>query len=160
MPAPPAFRSSCPSVVLRLRADGDGDGYADIWRSEADAFASIANYLQQAGWKRGVPWAVPARVPRDAQPRGDPQPDQPAALPGGVPPPQPLADRRRMARAGRRLDRPGLPDTELAALMETDGRLCARPICITTNYRAILDYNCSNFYAMSIGLLADAIARG
>ena len=30
---------------------------------------------------------------------------------------------------------------------------------LTNNYRAILDYNCSNFYAMSVGLLADAIAR-
>ena len=30
---------------------------------------------------------------------------------------------------------------------------------LTTNYRAILDYNCSNFYAISVGVLADAIAR-
>ncbi len=30
---------------------------------------------------------------------------------------------------------------------------------LTTNYRAILDYNCSNFYAMAVGLLANAIAR-
>ena len=29
---------------------------------------------------------------------------------------------------------------------------------LTTNYRAILDYNCSNFYALSVGLLANAIA--
>ncbi len=28
-----------PTVALRLRADGDGDGHADIWRSEADAFS-------------------------------------------------------------------------------------------------------------------------
>jgi membrane-bound lytic murein transglycosylase B len=33
-----------PSVALKLRADGDGDGYADIWRNEDDAFASIANH--------------------------------------------------------------------------------------------------------------------
>ena len=29
---------------------------------------------------------------------------------------------------------------------------------LTNNYRSILDYNCSNFYALSVGLLADAIA--
>ena len=52
-----------PSVVLRLRADGDGDGYGDIWRSEADGLASIANYLRNAGWKPGVPWGVAVRVP-------------------------------------------------------------------------------------------------
>ena len=52
-----------PSVALRLRTDGDGDGYADIWRNEDDAFASIANYLRDAGWKRNVPWGVPVRIP-------------------------------------------------------------------------------------------------
>ncbi len=52
-----------PSVALRLRADGDGDGYADIWRNEDDAFASIANYLRDAGWKRNVPWGVPVQIP-------------------------------------------------------------------------------------------------
>ena len=30
---------------------------------------------------------------------------------------------------------------------------------LTGNYRVILDYNCSNFYAMSVGVLADAIVR-
>ena len=28
---------------------------------------------------------------------------------------------------------------------------------LSTNYRAILDYNCSNFYALAVGLLADRI---
>ena len=30
---------------------------------------------------------------------------------------------------------------------------------LTGNYRVILDYNCSNFYALSVGLLSDEIAR-
>ena len=52
----------------------------------------------------------------------------------------------------------GLPDTELATLMETPGAY-ADAYLLTNNYRAILDYNCSNFYAMGVGLLANAIAR-
>ena len=52
-----------PSVALRLRADGDGDGYADIWRTSSTAFASIANYLRDAGWKPNVPWGIPVRTP-------------------------------------------------------------------------------------------------
>ena len=51
-----------------------------------------------------------------------------------------------------------LPDNEMVALMETNGAY-APGYLITTNYRAILDYNCSNYYAMSVGLLSDAIAR-
>ena len=49
-----------------------------------------------------------------------------------------------------------LPQTELATLMETPGAY-ADGYLLTSNYRAILDYNCSNFYALSVGLLADAI---
>jgi membrane-bound lytic murein transglycosylase B len=52
----------------------------------------------------------------------------------------------------------GLPDNELATLMETPGAY-APGYLLTENYRAILDYNCSNYYAMGVGLLANAIAR-
>ena len=58
-----------PSVALRLRADGDGDGYADIWANELDGLASIATYLRDAGWKPNVAWGIPVRAPADAQPR-------------------------------------------------------------------------------------------
>ena len=43
-----------------------------------------------------------------------------------------------------------LPDSELASLIEPDGPY-ATAFLLTTNYRAILDYNCSNFYAISWG---------
>jgi membrane-bound lytic murein transglycosylase B len=52
-----------PSTVLRLRADGDGDGRAEIWTSQVDGLASIANYLKESGWKAGVPWGIAVRVP-------------------------------------------------------------------------------------------------
>ncbi len=52
-----------PTVALRLRADGDGDGFADLWSNEDDAFASIANYLRDAGWKPNVPWGTAVRTP-------------------------------------------------------------------------------------------------
>jgi membrane-bound lytic murein transglycosylase B len=49
-------------------------------------------------------------------------------------------------------------DTEMASLIEPDGP-GRTAYLLTTNYRTILDYNCSNFYALSVGLLADAVAR-
>jgi membrane-bound lytic murein transglycosylase B len=55
--------------------------------------------------------------------------------------------------------RKSIAETEMATLIEPDGR-DATAYLLTTNYRAILDYNCSNFYALSVGLLADAIAGG
>jgi membrane-bound lytic murein transglycosylase B len=147
-----------PSVVLRLRADGDGDGYADIWRSEPDAFASIANYLRDAGWKPGVPWGVPVAVPPTLNR---------TAIRSNIQPPRCPAVFNRHSRwltvaewrslgvvpTGR-----GLPETELATLMETPGAY-APGYLLTANYRAILEYNCSNYYGMGVGLLANAIAR-
>jgi len=148
-----------PSVVLRLRQDGDGDGYADVWRSEDDAFASIANYLRDAGWKRGMPWGVPVTVPATLNR---------AAIQSRVHSPRCPAVFKRHSRwltvgewrslgvlpTGR-----GLPDGELATLMEAPGGY-APGYLLTRNYYAILDYNCSNYYALSVGLLANAIASG
>jgi peptidoglycan lytic transglycosylase B len=146
-----------PSVVLRLRADGDGDGYADIWRSEADGLASIANYLRNAGWKPGIPWGVAARVPPTLNR---------AALRSTLRAPkcQRVYSRHSRWLTMREWRSLGvvpygwLPDHEMATLLEPDGPNRTAYL-LTSNYRAILDYNCSNFYALSVGLLANAIAR-
>src|SRR3546814_19856120 len=45
-----------------------------------------------------------------------------------------------------------------ATLIEADGP-GGRAFLTFDNYRALLDYNCSNYYAISVGLLADAISR-
>ncbi len=147
-----------PSVVLRLRADGDGDGYADIWSNEVDALASIANYLRDAGWKAGVPWGAAVRVPLTL--------DRNVIRSRVEAPVCPAVFRRHSrwmtVREWRALGvvpvRAALPDTEMATLMEPDGP-GATAYLLTGNYRAVLDYNCSNFYAMSVVMLADAIAR-
>lgn len=146
-----------PSMFLRLGVDGDGDGRSDIWRSQADALASIGNYLSNAGWKPRVPWGVRASVPLSLNR---------ASVANTVNSPRcPRVHARhsrwltvREWRALGVTTSGYLPDTELASLLEPDGPT-ARAFLLTTNYRAILDYNCSNFYALSVGLLADAVAR-
>jgi lytic murein transglycosylase len=148
-----------PSNVLRLATDGDGDRVANIWSSEMDGLASIAAYLQDAGWKRGVHWGVPVSVPATL--------NRASLQTTLVPPRCPQVFRRHSrwltVREWRQLglqplDR-SLPDDEMATLIEPDGR-GATAYLLTGNYRAILDYNCSNFYALSVGLLADRIAAG
>jgi membrane-bound lytic murein transglycosylase B len=147
-----------PSVVLRLRADGDGDGYSDIWSNEMDGLASIAAYLRDAGWKPNVAWGIRVRTP--------PSLNRAAIVSRTTAPRCPQVYRRHsrwltmrewrglgVAPLGR-----SLPEDEMASLIEPDGPE-ATAYLATTNYRAILDYNCSNFYAISVGVLADAIAR-
>ncbi len=40
-----------PSSFLKYAVDFDGDGKRDIWYTQADVFASIANYLHSEGWE-------------------------------------------------------------------------------------------------------------
>jgi lytic murein transglycosylase len=147
-----------PSVALRLRADGDGDGYADIWANEIDGLASIASYLRDAGWKPNVAWGIPVRTPSSL--------NRAAIVNRTTAPRCPQVYRRHSRWLTMREWRAlgvvptgrSLPDNEMASLIEPDGA-DATAYLATSNYRAILDYNCSNFYAISVGVLADAIAR-
>lgn len=147
-----------PSVYIRLAVDGDGDGRADIWGSQLDALASIANYLSNAGWKPNVPWGAEVRVPAGL--------DR-AAIVNTMRAPrcarvferhsrwlsmaewralgvQPIASAQRIA------------DDEMATLLEPDGP-GAPAYLLTNNYRVILDYNCSNFYGLTVSLLSQGI---
>jgi lytic murein transglycosylase len=147
-----------PSTYLRVAADGDGDGRADIWNSSLDALASIANYLNNAGWKPNVPWGAQVNVP-DGLDRAS------------------IANNLRAPRCARVFERhsrwltmaewrrlgvvpvgsSNIPDAEMASLLEPDGP--GQPAyLLTNNYRVILDYNCSNFYGLTVALLAHRIS--
>ena len=147
-----------PSVVLRLRADGDGDGYADIWNNEVDALASIANYLRDAGWKAGVPWGAAVRVPPTLNRAAIRSTLRPTRCPRVFQRHSRWMTVREWRALGVAPYGKVLPDNELAFLMEPDGPNSTAYL-LTNNYRAVLDYNCSNFYAMSVVLLSDRIAR-
>lgn len=145
-----------PTAVLRLRADGDGDGRADIWSNEVDGLASIANFLKEKGWKANTPWGIPVRV-------------SPTFHRAGV---RNLTTSVDCPRVHARHSRPltmrewralgitpvshSLREDEIAYFLEPDG-VHGTAYLLTANYKAILKYNCSNFYALSVGLLADKI---
>lgn len=146
-----------PSVYLRLAVDGDGDGRRDIWSSRADTLASIANYFRDAGWRQGEPWGVPAYIPSTFN-RG-------AVQTGLASPVCPRVHIRlsqwKTVREWRALGiqpQRHLADNVMTSLFEPDGP--GKPAYLLTgNYRVILEYNCSNYYALSVGLLADEISR-
>jgi membrane-bound lytic murein transglycosylase B len=144
-----------PSVFIRLAVDGDGDGRADIWRSHVDALASIANYFRNSGWRPGLPWGDAVRVPagfdRSAVASRLRAPRCPAVF-ARHSRWLSAAEWRRMGIAN------SLPSEAMATLIEPDGP-GATAYLTTNNYRVILDYNCSNFYALTVALLADSIAR-
>ena len=146
-----------PSVYLRLAVDGDGDGRADIWNSDADTLASIANYFRDAGWRPGQPWGVPATVSPGFA-RGAttsrlvaPSCDRVHARHGRW---LTVAEWRRLGVSPQAT----IGEDVLASFFQPDGPGTPAYL-LTGNYRVILQYNCSNYYALSVGLLADEIAR-
>lgn len=146
-----------PSVWLRVAQDGDGNGTRDIWNSRADTLASIAAYFRSAGWRPGERWGVQAYVPSGF--------DRSSMKTQLVSPrcPRVFARHSQWRTVGewKALGvRPQgfLPDGTMAVLMEPDGAGNTAYL-LTGNYRVILDYNCSNYYALSVGLLADEIRR-
>ncbi|HEU4960028.1 MAG TPA: lytic murein transglycosylase [Sphingomonas sp.] len=149
-----------PSVYLRLARDGDGDGRADIWHSDADTLASIANYFVNAGWRKGQPWgfavSVPSSINADAMPGRTVSPRCPRVY-ARHSTWKTMAEWRALGLVP--LDRSWPANSQmLATLLQPDGP-GRTAYLLTGNYRVILDYNCSNFYALSVGLLADAVSQ-
>jgi membrane-bound lytic murein transglycosylase B len=145
-----------PTTVIRLRADGDGDGQSEIWSNQVDGLASIGNYLKDAGWKPAVPWGIAVNVPSTLDRNAIRNTVTAAECPrvhARHSRPMTMAQWRALGVTpqGR-----SLPDGELAQLLEPDGS-GRTAYLLTGNYKAILKYNCSNFYALSVGLLANAI---
>ncbi|MBA0088793.1 MAG: lytic murein transglycosylase [Acidobacteria bacterium Pan2503] len=142
-----------PSSYLKYAVDFDGDGRRDIWGSPADIFASIANYLKQHGWVRGRQWGREVKVPRS---RDLSVPRRETVCPAArdMTDALPLEEWRRL---GVRL--PGgrpLPRASFRASLVTGSSRC---FLLYANYDALLAYNCSHAYALSVGLLADRIAH-
>jgi lytic murein transglycosylase len=147
-----------PSSYLAHAKDGDGDGRADIWNSTADTFASIGGYLKDKGWKPGTSWGFRAGVPAGFDRATVANPVKPTQCI------RPLERHSRWISAGEWKAKGFVPlnalwpaDDTPMSLVEPDGP--GQGAYLTTaNYRAIMEYNCSNFYALSVALLADAVA--
>jgi membrane-bound lytic murein transglycosylase B len=144
-----------PSSYLAHAVDFDRDGRRDIWTSEADTLASIANYLRRFEWRPGVTWGREVEIPAAARSHIDTavtlRREGCQAIRG-------LTERRALrnwaALGVRRQDGSRLPRAAIdASLLTLDGRA----FLVYRNYEAILGYNCAHRYALSVAMLADAI---
>ncbi len=52
-----------PTHYLNHAVDFDGDGHANLFKSEADIIGTTAAFIQHLGWRRGEPWLQEVRVP-------------------------------------------------------------------------------------------------
>jgi membrane-bound lytic murein transglycosylase B len=144
-----------PSSYLKWAQDFDGDGDRDIWRSSADVFASIANYLKEHGWSPERTWGREVRLPssgidaiRDIVGMRDEGCRAERELTRQMPLTKWHALGVRNAAGGV------LPSVEVDASLLWSGR---RAFLVYGNYESLLKYNCAHSYALAVALLADQI---
>ena len=134
-----------PSSFDRYAVDFDQDGRRDIWNDRADALASIANYLSLNGWRAAEPWGQAVRVP--------------VGFPGGVA----GRDNRKslgewMSLGVRRADGSAFGRSDVAAALLLPDGPGGDAFLVYANFTAIRRYNPSDYYALAVGLLGEAVA--
>ena len=133
-----------PSSFVRYAVDYDGDGKRDIWGTHADVFASAANYLAQAGWQTGETWGRRVELPAGFD----------HAL-VGLKVTRTLADWQALGL--RRADGSDLPQAAMSGSVVLPGGEEGPAYLVYDNYRTIMRWNRSYYFATSVGLLADRI---
>ncbi|MCU0890294.1 MAG: lytic murein transglycosylase [Sandarakinorhabdus sp.] len=146
-----------PSSYLAHGADGDGDGKVDLWASNADVFASIGTYLARAGWVRGEGWGFRVLPPEGFDRASVAEPVAPTRCVAPLKRHSALKPARDWKALGFTPVNGAWPADDVPmSLIEPDGDGQGAYL-VTRSYRAILGYNCSNYYALSVALLADAL---
>lgn len=135
-----------PSTFRKFAMDGDADGHRDIWTDEVDAIASIARYLAAEGWQAGQSWGEEVRL---TKPVAESETGPNVAL-----------DLATWQRYGVRMSSNTLQKKDISAsLIRPDGA-GGRSFLVYDNFRALMRWNRSTYFATSVGLLADHISNG
>lgn len=136
-----------PSSFERFAVDANGDGHKDIWNTLPDVFASTANYLHKSGWKGDQRWGREIDVPAGMS-ESDLKSEEFRPL-------------SYWSQKGvTLLDGASLPsiDGMRGRIVLPDG-VGGPAFMVYDNYKVIMTWNKSTYFATSVGLLADAIAQ-
>jgi membrane-bound lytic murein transglycosylase B len=144
-----------PTSYINYAVDFDGDGHRDIWKSNADALASIANYLKGYGWNGDETWGREVRVPPSVLERITAEiPRRPTGCYAirNMTERRPLDEWREL---GVTLaNGSALPRADMTAGLVDVGE---RKFLVYPNYDAILGYNCAHYYALTVALVGDSL---
>lgn len=147
-----------PSSFMAFAQDFDGDGRRDIWNSYLDVFASIAFYLKSYGWRSDQTWGRQVMLPKDFERRAQQAnlgpPSTRCALRNHI---GDMTLAKWQALGLRRLNGAALPKVDITASLARPAGPDGDAYLTYGNYRAILRYNCSDYYALTVGKLADML---
>ncbi len=136
-----------PSTFLGYAVDFGGDGRRDIWTDRADVLASIANFIAHLGWRDGQPWGRAVLLPPGFDARYT-----------GLEVRRPTLEWSRM---GVRSTGAGpLAPTDIEASLVMPDGVDGPALLVYDNFRTIMRWNKSTYFAAAVGYLADSMAGG
>lgn len=146
-----------PSSYLHYARHHSGDGFADIWSSQEDAIASVANYFKAHGWQSGKPVFASLSTSKNTLskkfaskiPTG-------AAVNSGDKPSQTLGQWRQKGF----ITNEKVADDALAVMLSYDFESGPQYLFGLHNFYVITRYNRSRLYARAVWELSQAIKAG
>jgi membrane-bound lytic murein transglycosylase B len=136
-----------PSTFMKYGVDRTGDGRIDLWTSLPDAFASAANFLRGIGWKPPLPASeevfLPQGFPLD---QADTTVEKPV---------------RAWAQMGvKKAGSAALPSSDEPSSIILPAGHRGPAFILYPNFKAVMNWNRSTLYALSVAILAQQIAGG
>ncbi|MDP2375174.1 lytic murein transglycosylase [Reyranella sp.] len=136
-----------PSTFTKWAVDRDGNGKIDIWNSLPDAFASAANFLRGIGFKPGLPSSEEVFLPKGfALDQADSTVEKPV--------------KAWAAMGVKKAGGGALPASDEPASILLPAGFRGPAFIIYPNFKAVMNWNRSTLYALSVGILARQIAGG
>nr|AGR65723.1 lytic murein transglycosylase [Planococcus citri] len=137
-----------PSSLLAYGKDGDGDGKVDIWNNVDDVFASIGNYLARNGWNKNINyWGNKVVLPDNFN----------TTLIGfNRNQSKSIADWQQLKIEFDDLKTKPANNT-LAWLIQPNESKKTERYLVYSNFKTIMNWNRSYFFAISVGTIADSL---
>jgi membrane-bound lytic murein transglycosylase B len=137
-----------PSSFNRYAVDFDGDGRVSLHDSAADVIGSVAHYMAEFGWKRGLPVRFSVQPPSDAT-------DRAVLLAPDILPTFSAAEMQ--ARGAALPPEATSVDSALALVELENGGAAPSYVAGTSNFYAVTRYNWSSYYALAVVELGEAV---
>ena len=138
-----------PSSIVNYAIDFDEDGRIDLASNPADVVGSVARFLSEHGWRRGMPTHYSIEPPAQTIDRAM------LLVPDIVPSFTPT----QMLERGAKLNDAAIQHEGSLALVELlNAELPPSYVAGTQNFYALTRYNASSYYALSVVELGRAVA--
>ncbi len=130
-----------PSSYLNYAVDFNNDNKIDIWNNHSDIFASIANYLSKHKWKKNEPWSISIKKINDNNISFKKK--------------YILTDLK--SKIELKQDTSNFSDDLMAELKRMNSSNVEENFLVFRNFFVLKKYNNSDFYALTVGTLANKI---